>query len=1000
MEIQSPSGRVYNWDKPTPPTKEDMDALIAFDAQQSEPKRVDQPSVAEPLAAAARNIPAGVVNAVSRGDTSQLGSGLQSAGQAISNIPIGLPNYLGRGRVPTVGEAVSSPEFLRIAPPVAAAVMFPPTAIRSLAAEGAPAVSATIQALSGYASSKFAGDKPSEAIQNAIMSAYPGFGTAKVGNSVISDYLLNSAKEAFGMAGTVMLANVAKQATEQVPEVDWKSAFSGVGIPLALAPIAGSIRTFGARSEAVKQQVADARRALQESGIDTPTLGMLVPDQWARVESRIAQFNPELAAKINRVGKTATERYQALFGNAKSVAEIAPELGQYVGKLDEERAVLAKFDKKATDTQKALDAAKRSNAVDPADVAQLEKEVISSNMAAINQGARVMFYQNVVDSANNALKPISDTAKEFANSVDNIFTLRKQAADKLYKESGVDMTQEFIPAEQLYNAAKAALKDRPGPISEGILQSLKRDKGAVISVNEMRELRQRFADSFVSSDPKQMSNAEAIASKAYAAVADSAMNSVGEKFGADALQAFKKANDYWKETANAAQSRYLQSMLRNEPAVSVVETLGNDIANGRFEEAQGFLKFLNAVKQQAPDVGKLGEQALYRATRESFINRAIDADGAVDLGKLTTSLNLAARRGFPVETLGFGTPKQIENVKKTFAKFNPKGGSVSASDLDEFYANPVVQTYINAGKEIPKDVTAQVAAKQAFEKQVKEDLLRAKLGARPKNADVDLAYKESLAKEAKMDADAQRALVERLSKDPMFSVFENVTMGLPRKIGESGAGITQALRNMSPSKAQEIMTVMRRNRPELASDVEARVAADMFNFLAPETTVAGKTWRVDPDKVRQFFVKPLEGDTSAAVNTAKAVLSPDTFKRFEKTVNGFSQLSDYLRIGRGTSKLSDAELAGGLAYSLTNGKVTQANIAAAGIDRLRSLLDNRRYALVSKLMADPDAATAFFRNSNNTAKMFEGMAPQRAILIASDPEAMKDLRDSQNQNKK
>jgi predicted nucleic acid-binding Zn-ribbon protein len=32
-EITSPSGRVYQWEKPTPPTKEDIDALVAYDSQ-------------------------------------------------------------------------------------------------------------------------------------------------------------------------------------------------------------------------------------------------------------------------------------------------------------------------------------------------------------------------------------------------------------------------------------------------------------------------------------------------------------------------------------------------------------------------------------------------------------------------------------------------------------------------------------------------------------------------------------------------------------------------------------------------------------------------------------------------------------------------------------------------------------------------------------------------------------------------------------------------------
>ncbi len=33
-QFQSPSGRVYNWDKPTAPTERDWEELIAFDKAQ------------------------------------------------------------------------------------------------------------------------------------------------------------------------------------------------------------------------------------------------------------------------------------------------------------------------------------------------------------------------------------------------------------------------------------------------------------------------------------------------------------------------------------------------------------------------------------------------------------------------------------------------------------------------------------------------------------------------------------------------------------------------------------------------------------------------------------------------------------------------------------------------------------------------------------------------------------------------------------------------------
>lgn len=67
-EITSPSGRIYQWSKPTPPTKEDIDALVAYDSQLGGQGK-SQPTVPKVEAAAAVGSTAQLGQAVNRAAT-------------------------------------------------------------------------------------------------------------------------------------------------------------------------------------------------------------------------------------------------------------------------------------------------------------------------------------------------------------------------------------------------------------------------------------------------------------------------------------------------------------------------------------------------------------------------------------------------------------------------------------------------------------------------------------------------------------------------------------------------------------------------------------------------------------------------------------------------------------------------------------------------------------------------------------------------------------------
>ena len=84
-KITSPSGRIYQWDKPTPPTKDDVDALVAYDSQLGGQPQTQGPAT---IAEMRRREEQGMVSALppeqvqaAIGSTAQLNQAVKDAGK-------------------------------------------------------------------------------------------------------------------------------------------------------------------------------------------------------------------------------------------------------------------------------------------------------------------------------------------------------------------------------------------------------------------------------------------------------------------------------------------------------------------------------------------------------------------------------------------------------------------------------------------------------------------------------------------------------------------------------------------------------------------------------------------------------------------------------------------------------------------------------------------------------------------------------------------------------
>lgn len=882
-------------------------------------------------------------------------------------------------------QAASNPDFRRMAPPMAAAFMQsnPYTA-------GAMAITGTV----GLLASKLVGDTNAEAAQNAVLSAYPGAGKLANNPSAMKSITEATIKEFLGLSSANILANNIRSLTEgKGLTTDGLNKWQDLAISGGVSLVSGPLRGIAAKNNYLAQAKQDVLKELSGYG-EGITLGMIVPEQYAAIEARIAQDNPELLKKIQQYGGSVTDRYLNLFGDIKHPADIATDLNQYTQKLNDEKNTLASLEQASLEAQNA--AAQASQIASP-NMDILQEVARNSLVAKINQQARVNFWQNTKDSIGGTMKSPADAMVEWVDGVKDVFKVRSQSAETAYKNTGVSLTDKFIPVADLSQSVSRALSGRKGPQLETILKTIKESggKNGMINVNQMRELRANLDGAFTSINEGQVDAFEAMANEAYRAITQRSQTVINNKYGKNVGSAFNSVNSWWAKTANASYSKYLKPLTADEPSKTALTTLAADIAAGNTQSYSRFTELLDAVGQLAPDIKKQGRQLLHQTLRDGFLTNAAVGASDINWGKLTDSLNNAAARGFPIESMGFGTRKQMAEVGQTFKDFSTRGEVLDATALDAFYSNPLVQAELGAGRSVKKLARKQ-AAKSAFESQVTSDALLQAAGVTAKSsADVagKIAESNRLAAAAELSLAEQKVIVDNLSMNPMFSIWGRNSAGMPKEFGTATGQISEQLKRMRPIDVADFMSAARQQNQSLASDLEQRVVADYLNLSVGDTKTPGRIWQMAPDKMRQLFNPALEGDAGEAIKLVKNVVSPERFAQFKQSLPAFAKLSEYAKFGGSNSLPTDALNALGITAGVARGQPTSSNVITNIFRKLDVMQQNKRYVLSSWLMSDKANAKMFFDAAGNIDEMLRKAPVQKALLLTYNKPLMQEIQD-------
>lgn len=920
---------------------------------------------------AATKIPTGVMQAVSGQGTQTLGEGMSALGYATG---------------------VTNPDFLRVAPAVVTSFI-----TKNLA----PVQQAISASAAAYIGSRTAGDDNPQALKNATLNLVT-MGPVSSSGKFLKPAFIESMKDIarFGTAGAA--AQVVERVAEAKEDVPYRTfgQFAqdvGKGAPLAVAGLfTGPLRSAVAKTNFNQRMIEEVRADVSKSlDANKLTLGMLLPDQWAQVEGKLAADNPALAAKIAALGDSALERFRKIVPKElQTDAEIATNLNQFTSAIAKENATLAKLEDAALSAARSAKVA-AGLGIAPSEIAKLESAATASAMAAVNQRARASYWKDLADRTTGTLKPISETMNEFQRNVDSIFELRSKQADIHYKNTGIPLAEKFIAKEDLTAALKSGLSQRSSAYRDKVIAAIENIDGKdtpAISINQMREVRANIADAFAGADPKQLSAIESIADEAYGILTKKTNQLAASVYGEEPAKALASVNDWWGRAANAKNSRYARPLVAGEMQETVPERLAAQVARGEFQGVDDYFRFIDTVAELAPDVANSGRSAVYNSIRDGFIANAARGSDRVDFDALTRNLGaLAARpkKGFDVEALGFGNTQQLKTINQALRDFSPSG-VVDSSVLDEFYRNPLVQKELKVGGTAGlAEAAKKTAAKKAFENLVESQVIADRLGIQLGRKS-DAAFAEAaLARQAGMDLDAQKAVLDNMKKTPLYEVLSRRAAGIPTDFGPQAGSISKAIRNMRPVDRADFVAALNKDYPGLSKQVQERFAADVISDLIVPDNMArdGRLYELDPERVRRFFQPRLDQRSSGAYQL-KQVLSPEAYSHMEKSLPAVARLAQYARSGGMATANRELFDALGVGFAASQNRAGATAGYSSLFARLGNLVNEGRYSLISKIVTDPKFSKAYFGANGAIDATLNSLRVPQAMLFKANPELL------------
>jgi hypothetical protein len=719
----SPSGKEYQWNNPNPPTKADIDALVAYDSQLSGQPQSQGPAT---IAEMRRREEAGQVSALTPaqvqaqvGSPQQLEQAVQDSGKvgmmerfgkAIENLPweygqladpVGMLAPMEGGRIAPSGELtpLAQAEARGMMRGTAMGARAIPALLAAPASSGASipammgtgALASAIGEAVGQTIEKLFGIRQDVSGREIAASAVTGAAPIIPGGGFLKPLANIAMQGAGGVAGEAVRTGEFEPGAGIVPA----ALTAGFQIPGAIAGRAGAGFERAAERAATVERIGE--------GVQ-PTFGQAMP-RFAGLESRIESRAgmPPITEQLARQGEQIKTAVQKLTGVAAEGADTVTQ--KLLGALSaNEIDDIANASRNLKDAETILESARgqaqkqaQQRAVDQA--LQAYQDTVKNtlfkgqNISAFRVVPAGQQIESLADQAKTAIKAEANRIYGPANAVENDqkFNLFKPVgnnpsfaaqANELLAQipdihaSGLKEARKLLSRTETMMTPSSMDPTRPVTVSVPQKASLK-------ELKDLRDELYDFADyageAIGSGQQRQVKN---LATTLSQTIADQAP----EAIGAEAAAARAAGDEFYAAT----RPKLNLFGVRRAFAPETMERgqLGQAMVSG--VKAQGLLapefanveSLVNTLKSRgvanAPDL-----QDVYSSIRSGIVSDATDkATGAIDYKKLAGTINnLETQSPGALEKVGLGSKDQLSKFVNFLESTGQKTGPQALLDI-------------------------------------------------------------------------------------------------------------------------------------------------------------------------------------------------------------------------------------------------------------------------------------------------------------------------------
>ncbi len=1018
--ITSPSGRVFNWTKDTPPTEEDLQKMYAIDAREGAVK------------------------------------GPPRLGGKYSD---GKPQFEGTG-LPTIA---------RYGPPVIAAAVAPPSALGFLATgvvAGASELGA--RALEG----KSVTDR--EAAGDAV-GAFANWGTPAPGLKAVhslKDFLWQGAKAGAASAATELLsttaANTIKSKELKAYDSVWAglthlstaAALSGGAVSIADG-LRGTLSTIGSPQynhktnpaspkydpEVVAQTIEGRRGLYQEIGNNHPAFGLLDSSNTALMY-RVAENGGIGSESVRKeLGRGHQDMYEAFRANYPKRADSTnEEIGKVVNPMLGEVDRLEKASREAREIQKKVVEAEIKIKEDATLPREQKRDLLTAARAEFINATQAAARTDLEAMAK--IGPATSTsaqAEALGRSLKGLDKVRTDAYDHLMDLADIPGDIPLYSVNQMRAAAAAALerghnkgdsKNTTGlailsaieeaavskatqPILDASGKAIAQDK--LLTGSELKELRSKMGSKFGTTADKDRSLSDGMISKAYGAIREESFKTLDGLAAQGVLRpeqvaSFNKAREFWAETSKMEQSTLGQALMGGSNMDStardaVISGLATRMAAGQVADVKAFKEFVGAVAKgeemlhagdplaviKAPTAA-MAIETMKGAIRNAFIEKHTDG-GVLQVKSLLKDLTDAGAKSdalpFPVESLRFGNKEFIKNWSGVMEDLGPKQ-RVTPQMYDQFVSNPEIQRAMVHGGSGVKATITRALAEATYSTKVREAAMLKIANANPAAVRrAERAAEQSAA--AIKDAAVAKKLFDEARADPMLAALGKRQNGLIRKsptpltnapgVTEGPGSVLELFGNLSSENRRHFMQGLWKTNKQHAEMFEGRLIADSLEkVMVPDKMSKPGSKMIDTEKLRNYFNPAMSAD--APRRMLQQGVRPEIFANIDRFAKDYLKAND--RLARTGSHSGHSNLVGlGAASAPVPGTGPIGRMAA--VNRAQKVVESGYYHTLAFWMQNPGPARSSFEAGAALGTVFGSLPAQKVFNAHFNPDLMNEL---------